>query len=110
MTDTTNGQNGLSSVVSLADRMRTAPMQVPHSAPPKPKYRGTTEPAEVVELRAPWQATDRLLGLHQASTADRMRALMTIMGPDEAREAVMRSVLNGILDALKSEIKGYGND
>jgi hypothetical protein len=111
MTDTNEASEMASStVVSLADRMRAAPMAVPHATPPKPKWRVQSEPSEVTELRAPWQATDRLLGLLQMRTEDTMRALMTVMGPDEAREAVLASVRHGVLDGLKAEIKGCGNE
>ena len=53
MTDSTlrGGATDTSTVVALSDRMRSRPMQVPHSAPPKPKLRSSSDTsAEAAEL------------------------------------------------------------
>ena len=97
---------GSQRVVALPIRAMT----VPHRTPPATRSKAPSEPSEVVDLKAPWAATDRLVGLQRQRAADTMRALMTIMDPDAARERVRQATLDGICDALKAEIKECGND
>ena len=109
MTDTVM-KTSSTSVVALADRMRTAPMQVPYSSAPTPRQR-PSEPPEVRELGAVWVGTDRLLNGLQQQVETVMGAMLTAMSPDAAREAIMQAVRLGITETLKQEIKGgCGND
>lgn len=100
----TDGATASGSVIELTAHMRSPPMQIPNSAPPKPRLR-SSPPAEVRELGAVFVGTDNLLSGLQQNARLVMGALLSALSPDDAREAVMRAVRIAITDALKEEIK-----
>lgn len=77
-------------------------MSVPHNRPPQPRLR-TPEPAEVVELRAPWQATDRLIEMLSDRIARDMSALLTVMPLGEAEQCCLYALRHGVMKATIDE-------